>query len=307
MGFAMHRICNEGRHLNSAAISGAITLGVVGGILLPLHVARTRLKKKSFCVPWEWNSRCDPGESQLEQIDHLGAEIRMHGIALFATPMLIFSAHMAYSYFGRQPEFWGRTAISASGALAFMGYILWKLNALRSERRLVRLAHQGKVAAGEALNRLAADGYRIFHDFPAENFSIDHLAIGPTGVMVVKTKTRQSARRHGRDGDAVVRYDGRMLHFPRFSDFETIDQIKVQAEWLSQWLSSEVGEDVCARAMVAVPGWSVKRTSADGIPVVNPKQFDNLFKYLKPRPMSEDLMRRIILLIEDHRRDRVAQ
>lgn len=306
MGFAMCRTCNEGSHLNSAVISGAITLGVIGGILLPLLIIRTRLKKKSSCALSEWNSRCDPGESQLAQIDDLGAEIRMHGLALIATPMLIFSAHMAYSFFGRQPEFWGRTAISASGALAFMGYILWKLTAMRSERRLVRLAHEGKVAAGEALNQLVADGYRIFHDFPAENFSIDHLAIGPTGVMAVKTKTRPGGRRHGRDGDAVVKYDGRMLHFPRFSDFETIDQVKVQAEWLSRWLSSEVGEDVCARAMVAVPGWSVKRTSADGIPVVNPKQFDNLFKYLKPRPMPEDLMQRIVLLIEQYCRGRAS-
>jgi hypothetical protein len=56
--------------------------------------------------------------------------------------------------------------------------------------------------------------------------------------------------------------------------------------------------------MVAVPGWSVRRTSADGIPVVNPKQFENLFKYLKPRPMSEILMQRIVLLIEDYYRDR---
>lgn len=293
--------------MKNTVVSGAITLGVMGIVFLSLHFTISRLKKKSSCVPSEGDSQCAPGESQLAQIDDLGAEIRACGQALMVSPVLIFCAHMAYSFFGRRPETWARTAISAAGAIVLMGYLLWKLNALRSDRRIVRLAYEGKVAAGQALNRLAADGYRIFHDFPAADFSIDHLAVGPTGVMAVKTETRRSARRLGHDGDAVVKYDGRMLHFPKFSDFESIDQAKVQAEWLSQWLSSEVGEDVCARAMVAVPGWSVKRTSADGIPVVNPKQFENLFKYLKPRPMSERLMQRIVLLIEECYRGRASQ
>jgi hypothetical protein len=278
-------------------------LGVIGVVLLSLHIYRIRLKQKSFRTPSQWNSRCDPGESQLTHIDDLDADIRICSLALIVIPTLIFAAHIAYSYLGRQLESWDRMAISSAGALVFTGYFLWKLTALRREQSQERLAYEGKVAAGQALNQLTADGYRIFHDFPAENFCIDHLAIGPTGIMAVKTKTRPGVRRHGHDGGAVVKYDGRMLHFPKFSDFETIDQAKVQAEWLSQWLSTDVGEDVCARAMVAVPGWSVKRTSADGIPVVNPKQFENLFKYIKPRPMSERLMQRIVLLVEGQGRD----
>jgi hypothetical protein len=147
-----------------------------------------------------------------------------------------------------------------------------------------------------------SDGYRVFHDFPADPFKIDHIVIGPTGVMVVETRTRG----HNRQADAVVAYDGRMLHFPKYSDYETIDQANLKAEWISQWLSSTTGDDVCARAMVAVPGWSVKRTSADGIPVVNPKQFATLFKYIKPRPMTESLMQLIVRQIEGRCRD-VAQ
>jgi hypothetical protein len=293
----------KGSLLNNTVISGAVMLGVMGITLLSLHIYRVRLKKKSFCAPADWNSRCDPGESQLTHIDDLDADIRVCSLALIVIPILTCTAHIAYSYLGRQPESWGRIAVSSVGGLVFMGYFIWKLKSLLSERRLVRLAYEGKVAAGQALNQLIADGYRIFHDFPAQDFSIDHLAIGPTGIMAVKTETRYGFRSQGHDGDAVVKYDGRMLHFPKFSDFETIDQAKIQAEWLSQWLSSQVGEDICARAMVAVPGWSVKRTSADGIPVVNPKQFENLFKFIKPRPMPEDLMQRIVLLIEGHCRN----
>jgi Nuclease-related domain len=294
----------KGSVLDTTLISGAIALGAIGIVLLALRFVRIHLKIRKCPPSPNGNSLCDPGESQLAQIDDLDADIWICSLELIVLPILIFTAHISYSYFGRQPESWERIAISFPVALVFMGYFLRQLASLTDQRRFVRLAYEGKVAAGQAMNQLQENGYRIFHEFPGDDFKIDHLAIGPTGIMAMKTKTQALARSHGRDGEAVVRYDGRMLHFPKFSDFETLDEVKAQAEWLSQWLSTEVGEDICARAMVVLPGWSVKRTSADGIPVVNPNQFENLFKFIKPRPMSEDLMQRITQLIEGRCRDR---
>lgn len=294
----------KGSILNDAVTHGAIIVAVMGIVLLSFHLLRLRLTKKHSCAKPEWNSRCTPGETHLAQIDALGAEIRVGALALILGPMLIFTAHITWSGLGRRPESWDRIAISCIGALVITVFISWKLISSLRQRRWVRLAYEGKVAAGQALNLLLKDGYRIFHDFPAENSSIDHLAVGPTGVMAVKTMIWPGVRTHGRDGDAVVRYDGRMLHFPKFSDFETLDQAKAQAEWLSWWLSDKVGEDVCARAMVVVPGWSVRRTSADGIPVVNPMQFENLFKFIKPRPMSELLIQRIVGVIDGYCQER---
>ncbi|MBU1055794.1 MAG: NERD domain-containing protein [Proteobacteria bacterium] len=34
-------------------------------------------------------------------------------------------------------------------------------------------------------------GYKVYHDFPAEKFNIDHIIIGPAGVYAVETKARQ--------------------------------------------------------------------------------------------------------------------
>jgi hypothetical protein len=272
-------------------------LGVMGIALLALHFFRIRQRKKNPPTALTGDILRGPGQSLLTQIDSLNQEIQVYSIALPIIPILIFCAHISYSYFGRQPESVGRIAMSAGGALAFMGHILLKLMPLLAKRRMHRLSYEGKVVAGQELNLLMSDGYRIFHDFPADNFNIDHIVVGPTGVMAVKTETCK-VRNPNRLTDALVAYDGRMLHFPKFSDFETIEQANRQAEWLSEWLSSTAGEDVCARAMVAVPGWSVKRTSADGIPVVNPKQFATLFKHIKPRPMSQSLMQRIVRQIE---------
>jgi hypothetical protein len=67
---------------------------------------------------------------------------------------------------------------------------------------------------------------------------------------------------------------------------------------MSNWISSAIGEPVAARAIVALPGWFVKRTSADGISVVNPKQFPSLFKHIKPRTLTDEMIRRMVHQIE---------
>jgi hypothetical protein len=50
--------------------------------------------------------------------------------------------------------------------------------------------------------------------------------------------------------------------------------------------------------VVALPGWYVKRTSPDGIPVVNPKQFASLFKHISPRFLSAEMITRISQQLE---------
>ena len=116
--------------------------------------------------------------------------------------------------------------------------------------------------------------------------------------MAVETGTRSKSSSRNREFDPVVTYDGRMLHFPKYSDYEIIEKAKHQAAWLSNWIASTVGEDIAARAMVALPGWSVKRTSADGILVVNPSQIETLFKHIKPRPLTESQLASIVSEID---------
>jgi hypothetical protein len=84
-----------------------------------------------------------------------------------------------------------------------------------------------------------------------------------------------------------------MLTFADITDFETIEQAQQQADWLSKWLGAATGEPIAVRAVVTLPGWVVKRTSADGIPVVNPGQFASLFEHIKPRPLSGTMLNHI--------------
>ena len=91
--------------------------------------------------------------------------------------------------------------------------------------------------------------------------------------------------------------------FPNGDDYNTIVQAERQASWISEWISRAVGQQVAARAIVALPGWFVKRTSPDGISVVNPNQFSSLFRHIKPRFLTDEMITQITALIEQKCRD----
>ena len=285
--------------MQSVWVPEILLLIVIGAVLSAFHLFRAYQNKKKPRSPLGCDILRGPGHTYLAQIQDLNETSQTCQIALFTIPILAFATHVSYSYFARAPESWLRISASIGTALLFMVGYTWKLMRSVNDRRACRQAVEGEVAVGQELSLLMAEGYRVFHDFPAGAFKIDHIVIGPTGVMAVETRTHSRNRR----ADAVLTYDGRMLHYPKFSDYETIDRAKMKADWLSQWLTETLDEEVYARAMVAVPGWVVKRTSADGIPVVNPTQFANLFKYIKPRPMSQDLMLHMVRLIEGRCRD----
>lgn len=279
-----------------------VTFFLVLGALGMLHLffflfEMFQLKNKIPAQPTP-NALRGPGQSLLKRIDQANQKLQRALIFFLLMPVLIFAAHISYSKFGNVPESWDRIAITSGGCLILMGYYLATIIHFRSMRRLLQLGYDGEVAVAKELSRMMSMGYQVYHDFPGDGFNIDHILIGPDGVMAVETKTLSRGALRNRNADAVVTYDGRMLHFPKYSDHQSIDQAKRQAEWLSQWLSSAIGEDVCARAMVALPGWFVKRTSADGIPVVNPKQFETLFKHIKPRPLNDGMIKRIVQQIE---------
>jgi hypothetical protein len=285
--------------LQSGIVNFFLVLVALGLIHLFFFLFESFQQKNKIPTQATPNTIRGPGQSLLKRIDQTNDKMQRALIFLLSIPILIFSVHLSYSKFGNVPESWTRIAISSGGCLVFMGYYLATFIRLHSMRRILRMGYDGEVAVARELNRMVSMGYQVYHDFPGEGFNIDHILIGPAGVMAVETKTLPRGALRNRKADAVVSYDGRMLHFPKYSDHQSIDQAKHQAAWLSQWLSSAIGEEVCARAMVALPGWFVKRTSADGIPVVNPIQFETLFKHIKPRPLSENMIGKIVGLVEE--------
>jgi hypothetical protein len=234
-----------------------------------------------------------PGYRLAAELDRLDQEILLNRIAVFVLPILVCAA-VALPLLAPHPDI-GLTAIAGAAAVGagICAACLIRLVRLMRKGRTVRLSREGEIAVGRELEKLEQDGYRVFHNVPADGFSVDHVVVGGSGVFTVKTRTRPGAEKPGGVERRTVDYNGRALFFPRWTDEQTIFEAERQADRLSTWLELSAGIEVAARAVVAVPGWYVRRTCPDGIPVVSPAQIPSLFKYIAPRPLDRRQVERI--------------
>jgi hypothetical protein len=268
-----------------------------------LYLFRFYAKQKKLRSPITQDFLRSPGQSLLSKLNAVNEDLIVYFISALMAPLVIYALHISMSYFGAVPETYLRMGASACAGIGFFVFFINRAIQRLDERRVIRLGYEGELAVGQALEQLRHAGFYVYHDFPADKFNIDHIVVGPKGVFVVETKTRSKPTTNNRIEDATVEYDGRMLYFPKGDDFKTIDQAKRQASWLSDWLGKAIGEQIAARAIVALPGWFVKRTSSEGIPVANPKQFSSLFEHIKPRTLSESMITRINHQLDQKCRD----
>jgi hypothetical protein len=271
---------------------------ILTGYILALHFLRTSSRLKKRPTPFTENVLRAPGQSLVNQLDGLNEDIGLNVRLLITIPFIFYSAYISYLFF-YQRDFSPLVVqiLAGFGATITIFYLVKTLKLIK-RRRIIRLGYESDITVGQELNQLVLDGNYVYHDFPADEFNIDHIVVGHSGIFVVETKGRSKPTPHNRHQDATVEYNGKVLNFPDGDDFQIIEQAEQRASWLSNWISSAIGEPVAARAIVALPGWLVKRTSPDGISVVNPKQFPSLFKYIKPRTLTDEMIRRTVHQIE---------
>lgn len=265
---------------------------LVGSVVL--YLLRFYTKRKKLRPSFSQDLLRSPGHSLLAELDLINEDLRRYCVFAVLSPVTIFAVHLLLSYVTAADKNGVRLMVSIVGGLTLCVFSVYKIVTLLNERKSLRQSYADKSAVGRELEQLGRDGFHIYHDFPAERFTIDHIVVGPKGLFTVTTKTHSRPAAKNRMENAIVAYDGRMLYFPREADFRTIDMAGQQADWLSDWLGKTIGEPIAARAIIALPGWFVKRTSAEGMPVVNPQQFLSLFKHIKPRPLSDAVIGRII-------------
>jgi hypothetical protein len=280
-----------------------IFLSILAIYILTLYFCRAcyRVKKRHSPVTGEFLRA--PGQSLVEKIDNLNEDIGLYATLVITVPLILYSSYVSQLYFyDHEIDAMVVNILGGIGAAITIFYLLKTLKLLK-KRRDLRLGYDGETAVGQELNRLMLEGNYVYHDFPAEKSNIDHIVVGRSGIFAVETQARSKPSTQNRREDVTVEYDGKMLNFPDGDDFKIIEHAEKQASWLSKWISGAIGEEVAARAIVALPGWFVKRTSADGISVVNPKQFPSLFKHIKPRPLDDDTITRIADQLEQKCRD----
>jgi hypothetical protein len=92
------------------------------------------------------------------------------------------------------------------------------------------------------------------------------------------------------------------LIFPGWSEQKPVEQAKSQADWLSKWLSSAVGERVYVRPILAIPGWYLKKESPDNLLLFNGKNPGPLLNAVEGS-LSPQLITRIAHQLEQQCRD----
>lgn len=243
------------------------------------------------------------GQTLRNELDDVADRISDYAGFLILGPFALYSIHLSQSYFGGSPETKLRTVLMLLTVVGFTIYVTHKLYVLSRTRFQLQCGLEAEVAMGEELGQLMRSGAIVFHDFPAEQFNIDHVVLTRGGVFAVETKGRMKPDKGRGKEDATVEYDGTGLSFPDWRDTNTIEQAKRQAAWLGKWISKAIGETIAVRPVVALPGWFVERTGRGDVMVISGREAPALLKANAVTPLSEQMMTRIAHQLEERCRD----
>lgn len=177
--------------------------------------------------------------------------------------------------------------------------------ALRTGRKMRqhRLGLLGEQSVAEQLQKLAACGYRVFHDIPGDGkWNIDHVAVGASGVFAIETKARTKRRGQSGERDHEAVFDGVAIRFPNSTDSKAPAQALRNAKWLADMLSRATGERVAVRPIVALPGWWVTLKADTEVKVLSGKQVPG-FIAKEPAKLSEKVIQQIAFQLEQRCRD----
>lgn len=208
-----------------------------------------------------------PGQTLREKVENLQLDISQYLFSAVFSPLLFYSVFMSTEFSRKSNSFFKITFFVAITFLV-MGYLLYKIVSLLKVKRNYALGLDAEIAVGQVLNYLMHKGYWVFHDFPAESFNIDHVVISKNGIFAVETKGSAKIDNAGKNEAGS---DGKTLKFPGWEESKPLEQAQAQAVWLKNWLTREIGEKIEVHPVLALPGWFVKASSQDGVPVINGK------------------------------------
>lgn len=274
-------------------------------IVLPIFIALTivvvifQRDKRGRRSPLTSDLLRGPGESLRNEIDKISEKIDDSLLNLFflCLPPLVLMQTFIY-FTDKNIQIWHLVTVM----LLYFLLIYWgtsRIYMLIKQRRNLYLGLDAEMAVGQELNHLMLHGCRVFHDFPAERFNIDHVVIGPGGVVAVETKGRAKPDQGRGSVDAKVIFNGEYLRFPHRKERNPIKQARRQAEWLQKWLTSAVGQTVKVRPALALAGWFVERTKPSDVMVYNGKSpvFLTNPKITGDR-LSSEMIQRIVHQVE---------
>ena len=261
-------------------------------------------KRKPFRSPLTRALLRSPGETLRRQVDDLTWDISTWLMLLMLVPLGFYATYLS------QTNLVGAHVsplLFAIAAIVALGYALYQLIRVAHIRRRLRQGLDGELAVGQELTELLKDGMSVYHDIQADQFNIDHVVVGPSGVFAVETKCHAKLWTGKGKTDAAVKVKGDALLFPGWTETRWVDQARWRSRWLADWLTSTVGERVEVKPMLALPGWFIDIEKSSDVLVINPKNSRALMQKIKGTPLTAEQVRRITHVLEQRCRDVEAQ
>jgi len=214
-----------------------------------------------------------PGAHARRKAEEIGDDILARTVVLFMVGPMVIMAMLLPRVQWTAIDFGWTDWLLIAVAIATVLWAIRDIVRYRRERRSWLNGMRGEIASAQALDRLRAHGYEVFHDLPGDRGNIDHVVVTHNAVFAVETKWRSKQGKG--TASAEVWFDGRSLLFPGgFSDTASIDQARACAADLSRYLAGRTGERVPVIPVVSLPGWYTKNrpeASLSDTVVINPK------------------------------------
>ncbi|WP_110670723.1 nuclease-related domain-containing protein [Salinicola halophilus] len=151
---------------------------------------------------------------------------------------------------------------SLYGAVSTLLAMIFGFLILRDVQRVRRLTRSlaCELAVGQALDHLIrpqATPYFVFHDFPADSYSIDNVLVTPQGVFVIQTMARDFPLDLDGTANKTVAVESQRLRFPGWSERRTLGKVRMATVWLSHWIARHADLNVPVFGVLVLPGWTI--------------------------------------------------
>jgi hypothetical protein len=202
----------------------AAPLLVLGILYLVISLYRQYNLRKKSKTPFTENALLRlPGHSLHQQIRDLDENLTFYIFMLFVISIMLTNSIISIFLVQKQLMTFSIFFLSVIGMLVSL-FFIFKIVKRLSQRQKLRLGYFGELVTAEALTKLMPEGNYVFHDFPADNFNIDHIVVGPAGVFAIETKARSKAVSGDNKLAARAIYNGREIEFSNFKETKYIEQ-----------------------------------------------------------------------------------
>lgn len=239
---------------------------VFAALFVAIQFLKARRRPKLPFKPERTRLLRGPGESLQQRIQLMDENQLYLLLTLMAVPILIGVGLFAAMQTANFSSPGMRMGLSLAAALALVLGGAWYLAREMFRRGNYYLGWFGERMTAEELEPLREQGWRVFHDVPAERggieFNIDHVLVGPGGVFSIETKMRRKGQARPGRQEHEVSYDGQKLSWPWGEDAFGLAQAARNAEWLRDWLSVVTGERLEVTPILVFPCWQVTPPNA---------------------------------------------